>query len=252
MIVTVPLNDRVFQADLTRGIDLSLPLLAGPDNVNCFYAPMVDYEPVRMGNFVGSVREGGVVNFYNVRINPHGNGTHTECVGHIAQERYVIRECLKDSHVTAVLVSLYPQKMEDGDRVLTAAQIREVVQPGTVEALLIRTLPNSLDKQKQHYSGTNPPYMEPEALAWLAACGIRHLLLDLPSVDREEDGGKLAAHRAFWQYPSAAVRSNCTITELIYVPNEVKDGYFLLNIQIAAFDLDASPSRPIIFPLLPV
>lgn len=251
MVVTVPIQGRVFQADLTKGIDLSLPLLAGPQAVNCFYAPMVDYEPVRMGSFVGSVQEGGVVNFFNVRLNPHGNGTHTECVGHIATERYVIRECLQDSHVTAKLGSIYPQRMDNGDRVVTAAQLRELVQPSEVEALLLRTLPNPPEKQKQHYSGTNPPYLEPEGLEWLVHCGVRHLLLDLPSVDREEDGGALAAHKAFWQYPGSNVRRNCTITELIYVPEEVKDGYFLVNIQIAAFDLDASPSRPIVFALTP-
>ncbi|HRI35474.1 MAG TPA: hypothetical protein PLD02_17115 [Saprospiraceae bacterium] len=59
-------------------------------------------------------------------------------------------------------------------------------------------------------------------------------------------GGQLLAHKAFWQYPEA-VRKHCTITELIYVPNEVRDGFYLLDLQTAAFDLDASPSRPVLF-----
>jgi hypothetical protein len=50
--------------------------------------------------------------------------------------------------------------------------------------------------------------------------GIKQLLIDLPSMDREDDGGKLLAHRAFWNYPSAP-RINSTITELIYVPPTV-------------------------------
>lgn len=249
MIATVQIGQQLYQTALTGGIDLSLPLIAGPDSVNCFYAPMVEYEPVRMGSFVGSVQEGGVVNFFNVRLNPHGNGTHTECVGHIAAERFVIRECLEDVHFRAKLVSIYPQRMEDGDRVVTADQVREIIAPGEVEALLIRTLPNVPEKQQQQYSGTNPPYLAPEALEWMVHCGIRHLLVDLPSVDREEDEGKLAAHKAFWRYPGSEIRRDCTITELFYAPNEVKDGYYLLTIQIAAFDLDASPSRPILFPL---
>ena len=81
---------------------------------------------------------------------------------------------------------------------------------------------------------------------WIVEQEIRHLLLDLPSVDREEDDGLLLAHKAFWQYP-ATIRQNCTITEMIYVDNAVKDGVYLLNIQIASFELDVSPSKPVIY-----
>lgn len=43
----------------------------------------------------------------------------------------------------------------------------------------------------------------------------KHLLLDLPSVDREQDGGKLLAHNAFWN-TSKNVRYGCTISEMIF------------------------------------
>lgn len=29
--------------------------------------------------------------------------------------------------------------------------------------------------------------------------GFKHILVDFPSVDREEDEGRLLAHRAFWK-----------------------------------------------------
>lgn len=76
-----------------------------------------------------------------------------------------------------------------------------------------------------------------------------HLLIDLPSVDKEHDGGKLTAHKTFWNYPKAP-RKEATITEMIFVPNAVKDGLYLLNLQVAPFENDASPSRPVIYPLL--
>ena len=79
--------------------------------------------------------------------------------------------------------------------------------------------------------------------------GVRHLLIDLPSVDREEDGGELQAHKAFWNYPTED-RLDCTITELIYVANEIPDGFYILNIQIIPFELDVSPSKPVIYPLM--
>jgi hypothetical protein len=78
---------------------------------------------------------------------------------------------------------------------------------------------------------------------------IKHLLLDLPSVDREEDAGKLAAHKTFWNYPLNP-RLDATITELIFVPNHISDGDYLLNLMVSAFDSDAVPSKPVIYPLL--
>src|SRR5690606_17094599 len=103
--------------------------------------------------------------------------------------------------------------------------------------------PNDGHKLHTNYSGANPPYLDHAAVEYLVECGVEHLLLDLPSVDREEDGGKLLAHKAFWKYPDtvAAGRQSCTITELIFVDAAIKDGLYLLNLQIASFELDVSP-----------
>jgi kynurenine formamidase len=37
-----------------------------------------------------------------------------------------------------------------------------------------------------------------DAALFLHESGIKHLLIDLPSVDKEKDEGKLLAHKAFW------------------------------------------------------
>jgi arylformamidase len=247
MHISFEYQGKNYKADLSKALDLSISLHEGLGQVNCFWAPPIQYEPVRMGDFVGSTAEGGVVNFFNVRINPHGNGTHTECVGHIAKERFVLPDTLQAHHFFAKLLSIYPQKTDNGDRVILREQISDILSPGDCEALIIRTLPNDDTKCTRQYSGSNPPYLHAEAVQYIVDCGVQHLLLDLPSVDREEDGGALAAHKAFWQYPGPLVRTSCTITELIFVPNSIRDGHFLLNLQTAPFDLDASPSRPIIF-----
>ena len=117
-----------------------------------------------------------------------------------------------------------------------------------LDALIVRTLPNPEHKLHVDHSGTNPPYFEPEALSWLVAQGISHLLTDQPSVDPEEDDGKILAHKRFWEYPETENRTR-TITELIYVPDELADGLYLLDIQIAPFPMDAAPSRPMVFAL---
>jgi hypothetical protein len=40
-------------------------------------------------------------------------------------------------------------------------------------------------------------------------------------------------------------RLEATITEMIYVPDNVADGSYLLNLQIASND--ASPSKPVLY-----
>ena len=74
----------------------------------------------------------------------------------------------------------------------------------------------------------------------------------MPSVDREEDEGKLLAHKAFWNVKNVNnlnddARLNCTITEMIFVEDTIQDGNYILNLQIASFENDASPSKPILY-----
>lgn len=251
MLVSLTIRGESYTADLSQPIDISIPIEAGLGKVNCFYAPPVEFLPVVAGSFVGSTAQGGPVNFFNIKINPHGNGTHTECVGHIAREFFSINRSLKNFHFTAKLLTVFPTKTEDGDRVIFKNQLEEIFEKGEAEALVLRTMPNDGHKLHTNYSGANPPYLHHAAVEYLADCGVEHLLLDLPSVDREEDGGKLLAHKAFWKYPDtmAAGRQNCTITELIFVDSVIKDGLYLLNLQIASFELDASPSKPVLFRL---
>ena len=42
---------------------------------------------------------------------------------------------------------------------------------------------------------------------------------------------------------------DATITEFVYVHNSVLDGKYILNILIAPFENDASPSKPILYKL---
>jgi hypothetical protein len=74
-------------------------------------------------------------------------------------------------------------------------------------------------------------------------------------VDREEDEGKLLAHKAFWKVKDVNnlnddARLHCTITEMIFVEDEIQDGSYILNLQIASFENDASPSKPILYKLI--
>ncbi|MNU00621.1 hypothetical protein D3C72_2437970 [compost metagenome] len=71
-------------------------------------------------------------------------------------------------------------------------------------------------------------------------------------MDKEHDEGKLLAHKAFWNVKDTVnlnsdARLNATITEMIYVAEEIEHGNYILNLQIASFENDASPSKPLFF-----
>jgi arylformamidase len=242
-IVTVEWNEKTFHADLTTGHCIAIPLNHTEPQPNAYFAPLYEAFPHKVNGWIGDTREGASVNFYDLRINPHGNGTHTECVGHISKERYSIHQSLNSGRWVAQLISAYPQVQDDSDRIIDKLEWEEGVQ-----SIIIRSMPNHDDKKSRQYSGTNPPYLSAHIAQRMSDMGVLHLLLDLPSVDRENDGGALAAHKAFWRYPDNP-RLNATITEMIYVDNMIPDGLYLLEIQIPALELDASPSRPFIYAL---
>jgi kynurenine formamidase len=240
-----------FKIDLSKPIDISLPLSDTHANPIAWYIEKPVIEPVTFENWTGKVSEGSSTNFNNIFFNPHGHGTHTECLGHITNDFYSINQCLKQFFFMAELVSISPDVRND-DFIITKSQIENSLNGKTPDAIIIRTLPNSSDKKSKKYSHTNPPYLLEEAATYIREIGIKHLLIDLPSVDREEDEGKLLAHKAFWNLKNTTIlnddaRLDCTITELIYVNDFVSDGTYLLNLQIASFENDASPSKPVLY-----
>ena len=254
MLATYPHHGRTFSFDPAAPLDISMPLAPGENQVNCFWAEPVQFDVIRVGSFVGSVAAGGSTNYKRVHLTPHGNGTHTECYGHISPEPLAtLNRCLRRFLFVARLVSVQPRPQANGDEVVLLEDFRRELEGGPdaavrPEAIILRTLPNHKAKRTRQYSGTNPTYLEPALAHYLAEHHIEHLLLDLPSVDREEDAGQLLAHHAFWQYPHAT-RSHATITELIFVPDEVEDGVYLLNLQVTSLELDASPSKPVLYAL---
>ncbi len=250
MKTTIEYEGELYRLDLSQPLDIALPLRDGPSNVRAWYCGAPRFEAVMTEHFTGDVRLGGAVNFRDVYFNPHGHGTHTECVGHIAEEQHSLRICLKQFNMPAQLVSIAPELHSNGDRLISAQQLSKVLLGRReVPALIIRSLPNASDKLNFQYSNTNPPYLEAEAMRLIVAAGVEHLLVDLPSVDREEDGGELLAHHIFWNYPEDP-REHCSISELIYVPENVEDGYYWLQLGVAAFENDAAPSRPLLYKLL--
>lgn len=245
MKAQIQYKNKEYHLDLSKPIDISLSLRGDDKNPVAWYLNAPKIQPVRDGDWIAKVSEGASVNFNNIEFNPHAHGTHTECVGHISKEFRSINDSLKTFFFKAKLISVTPETKNE-DLVITRKQIEKLLKPEETEALIIRTLPNSIAKRSKHYSHTNWPYLEEEAAIYIRECAIEHLLIDLASVDKEKDEGRLLAHKAFWNFPKNT-RFSATITELVYVPSRIEDGNYFLNLQIASFENDAAPSKPILY-----
>lgn len=252
------IGDRICGIDIQNPIDLSVSTGVNGDNPNAFFIDSARFEPIRVGSFVGSVREGGSANCEVLTLCAHGNSTHTECVGHISENRIAVPDVWKHGFHVAQLVTVVP----DASGRVSLEQIQSMDWKENLGAVVFRSMPNGDWKRTHNWSGTGAPYFASSALRFLAEIGIQHLLTDFPSVDPEEDNGQLEAHHAWWgvQYRSESdfkqqvsldnLRSSATITELIYVPNFVKDGLYLLQIQLPNLMTDAVPSRPLLYPII--
>ena len=248
MLATIKINNEEKTVNLSKPLDISIPLTATSNNPLAWYIDQPEITPVVLGNWVGSVEKGASVNFNNIQFNPHAHGTHTECVGHISKTFNSVNTAIETHFFIAEIISITPKK-EGDDYVITASQIKKMLGEKRPSALIIRTKPNTSSKLSKQYSNTNWPYLVEDAAQYIHNLQIKHLLIDLPSVDKEKDNGALKAHKAFWNYPEAP-RYKATITEFIYVSNTIKDGTYLLDLQVANFVNDAAPSRPILYKFL--
>ena len=245
MIATIHYNAKKYKIDLSKPLDLSIPLRGNATNVNAWYIDHPKITPHTDGEFIGRVSDGSSVNFNDIWFNPHAHGTHTECIGHITKKFRSVNNSLDRYFFLAKVVTIAPGKLQ-GDFVISKKQLQNALGNDAIEAAVIRTLPNTREKFSKQYSHTDPPYLLEEAAQFLKDLGVDHLLVDLPSVDKEKDDGKLLAHKAFWNFEGKK-RQHATITEFIFVDNGIKDGIYFLNLQVAPMENDASPSRPVLY-----
>ncbi|HAY34010.1 MAG TPA: cyclase family protein [Ignavibacteria bacterium] len=267
MEISFTLNGEKYKSNLSVPLEISIPLDFYGSQPNTYDVEKASAKPYKSGEFIGDTRTGGGCNFEEYRLIPHCNGTHTECVGHISYERISIDKTLEDILIPASLITVTPEKSDDtddtyipeknkDDYLITEKVLREKINnydSGFLEGLIIRTLPNSKDKMSRRYMTKQPAFFSVEAIKFISELNVKHLILDLPSVDRTFDEGKLTVHHIYWNVPfeshdvNADEHSIKTITEMAYVNDEIRDGEYLLNIQIPGFKSDASPSRLFLF-----
>jgi arylformamidase len=266
----IPVGNREVRIDLTRPVSLAIELDFSERQPRHFGAPQATSRPFAVPGFSGSVERGASCNCQALTLIPHCNGTHTECVGHLTREPVDAHRVAPLGLLPAVLVSIEPVDAgtagestdplpHPGDRLITRRVLESswpaVAASFEARALVIRTLPNRPDKQHQDYSDSTPPYLSREAAELLIERGIEHLVVDLPSIDRAHDEGRLTAHRISFGLPAGSIaleqatRASATVTELAYIPDTVADGSYLLELQVPALGGDAVPSRPLLYRL---
>jgi len=199
-----------------KTIDISIPLKFNGPQPNAYGVEPATAETCEYGELIGDTRRGGSCNFERYTFIPHCNGTHTECVGHITDERISIRDCLRDVLMDAVLISVDPSGpsnfslMSDDDQIIPAEDIENAIMSANLSlldsdrALIVRTLPNTDEKLTREY-GTDhagavkiPPYFTEDAMRYIVECCFTHLLCDLPSFERIHNDGEHFSHRILW------------------------------------------------------
>ena len=270
MISAVNINGQSFCVDLDSPNDISIPINFFGPQLNYFNVPKATANPYNNGYIVGNTKEGGGCNFDIISFIPHCSTTHTECVGHIVDENIFINKINLNKLKTALLVSiepeigiekseLKPKHYSELDRIISGTLIKNKIKDysNSAEVLVIRTMPNFSKKSIMKYNEDNiPPYFTISAIKQIIEAGFKHICIDLPSLDRAIDGGELICHHLFWGIPQKkhnildSEPSQNTITELVFVPDNIIDGIYLINLQVSNLSLDAAPSRPVLFPII--
>lgn len=239
------LRSRKISIDFSSPIDISIPLCFSKKNLRAWGVPFAKKDSVKIGDWIGNVKKGGSVNFNNIYFNPHAHVTHTECFGHISFDEKSINTIQKNFFFFSKLITVKPEEKQK-DLIISKKTIsNKLKNQFEFDTLIIRTLPNNHDKKKKDYSNQNPPYLSEDCLRYIKKIGVKNLLIDLPSIDKEKDEGEVKNHKFFFDYSQGGNKN--TITELIYVPDQVVDGDYFLNLQFMPIQNDAAPSRPILF-----
>jgi arylformamidase len=259
---------HALEVDYSAATSLALELDFAATHPRHFGAPAASSTPYRTEGFEGEVILGASCNCHSITLIPHCNGTHTESVSHLTLQQVPLHRFVPFEPIPALLLTVQPRAAGDdprsvggaddtdpppqsGDRLLTRSDLLSAWQSYAefpARALLLRT--------QADLKTSNPPYLSRQFARELVTRGIEHLVVDLPSVDRSQDEGRLTAHRIFFGLPpdstdrALATRAACTITELASFPAPLRDGPCALQLQLPAFTGDAVPSRPVHLPLI--
>ncbi len=258
-------NSQKYQIDFSQGKSLGIPI--GVTSPLFFIQQPPTISKLSVDGFSGSVATGAGCNVEQVCFTPHCHGTHTEGSGHISQAAETVHSLIDQTPCPARLISLQPELAADCAEnyacelptdypLITLDLLQAQLQDSqlTESGLIIRSLPNPVEKSSRNYN-QQPyyPLLTTAAISWLASSGLRHLLLDMPSLDYANDAGILRNHHIWWGLEETVdtpdFASSRSLTEMIFADDTIADGYYWLELNLSSLESDASPSNPKIYPL---
>ena len=294
MKAEVKLEGQVFHVDLSAGKSIARTIAVAATKATLdIGAIAVQSKTFQDGDFVGDMSLGGSCNVSVLKVNPHCCGTHTETLMHVMpEEAAAARPTIdlvapKGLQLSLVLTlktcslaeardcdESFTEHAHSDDRLVSVAALSAALSSAAQsmprgyaawdsakkeslgKSLVVRIAEDdpAMANSPWAFGSDVSPYFTSDAIELLNDQGVVHLLVEFPSVDRLDDGGRLANHHKFWNFDQesrdlAEAWPEKTITEMIEISPSIKDGLYLLSIGVPPVRTDAMISRPVLFEL---
>ena len=232
LVLKIEIDNKTFSVPLADGIEISRPIYRA-GNVKAYFVDPVQFRTYTKNNFLASTALGASVNCEYFTLNPHGQSTHIECFGHISKSAFHLHMSMPKSFY---LVQLVDVVCNSKNKLI----LQEVET--NIDGLICRYYKD--EAPLNLFSGADIPSFSP---AIFEKHNWEIFVTDMPSIDPENDDGKLLAHKAFWWNESQ--REKQYIVELAKIPSNLNEGLYLLEVQCLNIQSDASPARLIVYPV---
>jgi kynurenine formamidase len=231
---------------------------------NAFHLTPITSKTVEFeGQFIGDVSRGGSCNVDTLQYVPHGL-THLETSAHIlGPEAHppTVKDIPVEKLSGIVFLIDLSQPGEESAQLVPRAAVQAKLEQNTlpISLLAIKTRA-SLLPQDYDFSGKNFLALAPGTAKGIhdyTVCSsrIQCLILDLPSIDPEKDGGKLLAHRHFFGLPetgtNAGDKEKRALVELAWFAN-LTEGYYYAVITPPRFETNAVTTGIVFRPLIEI
>jgi len=245
-------NLRIFEPGAPVNVSREVRFRPETVSTGSFYLPKPKLETFRSGDqFIGDVDKGGSCNVDIITYVPH-NVTHAETSSHVTRygENAVTLNKIPAEYLTgiALLIDLSDLPDEPGS-LISRQHIESKLEQNNlpITMLAVKTGASGLPADYD-FSGKNYMAVTPEAAAAVhdyspGDSRIDCLLLDLPSIDPEEDEGKLSAHRAIFGLPETGHdMTDAEMRLLVELADfsALEEGYYYVVITLPRFETNAA------------
>ena len=229
-------NDKKYKLgeprSISRGINIKQNL-----QPNAFDLTKFSQTAFQNQFFTGDTGKGGSCNVNILNFTPH-NLTHIETPMHLKKEGIGLDE-IPRSNLMGVSYLVDLSNISFKDNCVKKEHIEQLDLLKDIKILIVKTKYSELD-QYFDFSNTNPIHFDPKFMEWLTENfpNIKLLITDLPSIDKENDGGKLLGHKNYFNFNEHERGDKKAIVELAYCKG-VESGIYYTILTPSKIDTDA-------------